>query len=73
MVACVVVEVKVQQRRPDGGSIPPIARIVILFCLNEMFFGAFLLIENGVEEWTLCKILHVDSSTCIGLGLAGWA
>ena len=33
VVACVVVEVKVQQRRPDGGSIPPIARIVLLFCL----------------------------------------
>ena len=36
MVACVVVEVKVQQRRPDGGSIPPIARIdlfaLLLLC-----------------------------------------
>jgi hypothetical protein len=35
VVACVVVEVKVQQRRPDGGSIPPIARIVFLFCPDD--------------------------------------
>jgi hypothetical protein len=32
VVACVVVEVKFQQRRPDGGSIPPIARISFCFC-----------------------------------------
>jgi hypothetical protein len=38
------VEVKVQQRRPDGGSIPPIARInffLFLLCLAqkaEQFF-----------------------------------
>jgi hypothetical protein len=58
VVACVVVEVKVQQRRPDGGSIPPIARIVFFL----LFFLLYL--------WLFCLLLcsALVASSMIG----GW-
>jgi hypothetical protein len=47
VVACVVVEVKVQQRRPDGGSIPPIARID--------FFLLFLCLAQQAEPFSFAR------------------
>jgi hypothetical protein len=52
VVACVVVEVKVQQRRPDGGSIPPIARISFCscFCAPMEAQRFFLPSEKATEQ-----------------------
>jgi hypothetical protein len=51
VVACVVVEVKVQQRRPDGGSIPPIARIVFLFCPDHYVQQGCLKLSLLGKDW----------------------
>jgi hypothetical protein len=57
VVACVVVEVKVQQRRPDGGSIPPIARIVFLFglamscCISVVIFLLMRVVGTDCENF----------------------
>ena len=61
-------EVKVQQRRPDGGSIPPIARIVS-FCLlcpiskyEEILFVGLAQAEGvqGVQEMIGLEECRVD-------------
>jgi hypothetical protein len=53
------VEVKVQQRRPDGGSIPPIARIVSLFVFRTDILtdseNFFLLVKERGESCELVE------------------
>jgi hypothetical protein len=57
------VEVKVQQRRPDGGSIPPIARIffllffgLLVFCtVSGLFIGSSVVL---IEYETLMALAN---------------